>query len=112
MFDAVTIQEIHEKQLNTAPVPPSLRTRNPISPEMERLLLSCLAKEADARPQLADDLRAQLLACPLAADWPVKARVEWWEAYERMSPASLEATVASASPSMATVSIDLASRIE
>ncbi len=112
IFDAETVVEIHAKQLNSAPIPPSQRTTNPISAEMETHLLDCLAKAAAARPQSASDLRARLLACPAAADWPVTARSDWWDAYERQPIASPAETGGGASTPMATVRIDLASRVE
>ena len=112
IFDAVTVDEIHQKQLTAPPVPPSLRTTNPISPEMEKILWRCLEKEPNSRPQSADELRGLLLASPAAADWSVKRRGEWWEAFERHPVAALDATVAYASTPMPTVRIDLGSRIE
>lgn len=110
IFDAETVQEIHEKQLNVAPIPPGQRASQPISPEMEQLLLACLAKNPDARPSSANDLRARLLACAAAADWPVQARIEWWDAYERQPLATPPESPADASTPMVTVRIDLASR--
>ncbi len=110
IFDAETVQEIHEKQLNVAPIPPGQRASQPISPEMEQLLLACLAKDPEARPSSANDLRARLLACAAGADWTVQSRVEWWDAYERQLLATPAETPAGASTPMVTVRIDLASR--
>jgi eukaryotic-like serine/threonine-protein kinase len=112
IFDAVTVEEIHQKQLAAAPVSPTLRTTNPISPEMAEILWRCLEKEPNSRPQSAVDLRRLLLASPVAADWSGNAPVEWWEAYERQPVASIDANVADESTPMATVRIDLGSRIE
>jgi eukaryotic-like serine/threonine-protein kinase len=112
IFDAITVEEIHEKQLVAAPVSPSHRTTNSISPEMEKILWRCLEKEPTSRPQSAGELRRLLQASPVAAHWSVKEQVEWWEAYERQPVPSLDANVADASTPMATVRIDLGSRIE
>jgi serine/threonine-protein kinase len=49
------------------PVPPSQRTGNPIPAELERLVLACLAKEPDDRPQSASELNAALAAMNGAA---------------------------------------------
>ena len=111
IFDAETIAEIHKKQLSAAPVPPSQRTRNPISAEMEQIILRCLEKEAVRRPQSAAELRAWLQTCPTVADWTVDARLAWWETYARESVVSLEALGAEATP-MPTVSVDLGTRMK
>ncbi len=110
MFDAETVSEIHEKQLTCVPIPPSARTTQPVSREMEELLLRCLEKDMNLRPQSALELRALLSATPLAADWTLKARTAWWDEYDRR-PASGEAAPPSATP-LPTVSVDLASRME
>ena len=41
-------------------VPPSQRTKNPIPPALERLILACLAKQPEDRPASAADLAAGL----------------------------------------------------
>ncbi len=112
IFDAKTIPEIHEKQMTTAPIPIRQRTTNPVSPEMEQTLLRCLEKETDLRPQSAGELRALLLASPAASHWTPEARVAWWEAYDRQPVTSHDETGAVYSTPMATVKIDLASRME
>jgi serine/threonine protein kinase len=112
IFDAETVAEIHQKQLAADPIPASMRTTNPISAEMEQILLSCLAKDPSERPQSAEDLRALLLTCPAAGEWTVEARAAWWAAY-RQQPAvnPVNGAVKTSTP-MATVRIDLASRVE
>ncbi len=112
IFDAETVEEIHQKQLTAEPVPPHQRTTNPISPEMEQILLHCLGKDVSARPQSAAELRALLLTCAAAMDWPPEARMAWWDAYHLHPLTSHEENAATPSISMATVRIDLASRVE
>jgi serine/threonine protein kinase len=112
IFDAESIAEIHEKQLTALPIPPSQRTTNPISQEMEQLLLSCLEKDMSLRPQSAGELQTLLLATPAATDWTREARVSWWDAYEQQPAASRTETGDDTSTPMNTVRIDLASRME
>jgi serine/threonine protein kinase len=113
IFDAETVAEIHDKQLNAAPIPPSQRTTQPISHEMEQLILCCLEKDADLRPQSAAKLRGSLMACAAAADWTPDARTAWWETYERQPVTSFNETAAGISSTpMPTVRIDLADRME
>ena len=112
LFDAHSIAEIQEKQLTTPPIPPSERTNNHISREMEQLLLSCLEKDMNLRPRSAVELRTLLLATPAAGDWTPENQAVWWDAYERQSVAAKDGKVAQASAHMATVRIDLASRVQ
>jgi eukaryotic-like serine/threonine-protein kinase len=112
IFDAETISEIYEKQLAAKPVPPGQRTTNPVSPEMEQIILRCLEKEPDARPQSVSELRTLLLDCPAAADWTPEDRVAWWEAYERQPAVRIDENNTSRSAPMNTVSIELAERTQ
>jgi serine/threonine-protein kinase len=64
-----------------APEPPSGRTARPIPPELEGIILDCLAKDPAARPQTADDLGGRLAAVPLADEWTPRRAGEWWSGY-------------------------------
>jgi serine/threonine-protein kinase len=110
IFDAEIISEIHEKQLAAAPIPPSQRTTNPISAEMEQTILRCLKKDASARPQSAAELKILLLASPAAADWTAEMRVAWWDAYEHRPVAGVQDLGTRPATPMKTVRIELASR--
>jgi len=111
IFDGETVREIHQKQLMADPVPLSQRTANPVTPEAETILLRCLEKEAGQRPQSAAEFRALLLASPHATEWTPALRRAWWSGFEGEPPAPAD-TIAAASTPMATVRIDLASRME
>jgi serine/threonine-protein kinase len=74
------------KHVREEPVPPSDRTRHPIPPALDALVLSCLAKTPDERPQSAETLSAMLLDVDSAIDpadrWtPARAR-QWWERHQ------------------------------
>jgi hypothetical protein len=112
IFDAQTVVEIHEKTLTSAPVPLRERTSNPVSVEMEQLLLRCLEKDMQRRPNSAGELRALLLATPAAGDWTPEARAAWWDANERRPVAEPEGTLADLPSPMPTVRVDLSSRME
>jgi hypothetical protein len=112
IFDAENIDEIQEKQLTTPPVPPSQRTNNPISQEMEQLILCCLEKDMNLRPQSAVELRTLLLATPAALEWTPEAQAAWWESYEHQAAVAKDGKAGETPAPMATVRIDLASRIE
>jgi hypothetical protein len=110
IFDAETVEEIHEKQLAAPPVPPRERTTQPVSPEMEEVLLRCLEKNPDARPQSVVELKMLLLACPPAAAWTVPLRAAWWAACRREPMMGLDGTDTANSTPMPTVKIDMAGR--
>jgi serine/threonine-protein kinase len=58
--------------------PPSSRSGASIPPELDALVLSCLAKDREQRPTSARDLMQRLDALPLAHAWTeVRARA-WW----------------------------------
>ncbi len=64
--------------LRTAPEPPSMVSRLPIPPELDALVLACLAKDPAARPASAMSLSDRLAAIPFPNPWtPERARA-WW----------------------------------
>ncbi len=72
--------EVLLDQVNTEPVPIPVRRGAPIAADLERVIMSCLAKDPRQRPQNADELSERLLACSAARAWsPAQARA-WWEA--------------------------------
>lgn len=68
--------------LNKTPVPPSQCTEHVIPKELDEVILSCLEKDPDRRPQSAEALDAMLDACGIDKPWtPGRAR-EWWALHE------------------------------
>ena len=109
VFDSDSVIELFEKHLTEAVIPPSRRTTNPVSPELEETLLRCLEKEPNLRPQSAVELHALLLTSPHATDWNMAARIAWWQGHPAAAlPSSV---VAPAAPLDATVKIDFATRM-
>jgi hypothetical protein len=64
------------------------------------------------RPRSAVELRTLLLATPAALEWTPEAQAAWWEGYERQSSVANDGKAGETPAPMATVRIDLASRIE
>jgi len=62
----------------TAPVPPSQRGELPIPAELDRLIVSCLAKDPAERPQSAKELSRRLAAVECAAPWTDERARDWW----------------------------------
>ena len=78
VFAGRTILEICGHHLHSEPVPPSARLGRPVPPDLERLILACLAKDPGGRPASARDLRAALLACADAGTWSEETARAWW----------------------------------
>lgn len=78
VFDGASIVEVCAHHLHSRPEPPSARTEAPISPDLEALLLDCLAKHPAHRPASAHVLRDRLRTCSKAATWTNARAAEWW----------------------------------
>ena len=97
------------EQPSAAPVPPSRRTTNKISAELDQAVLRCLERGPERRPQSALELRNLLLASPRAANFTPEARAAWWAEFHRQEQCT--AVVGTATPSpVPTVKIDFAGR--
>jgi eukaryotic-like serine/threonine-protein kinase len=79
VFDAESSMKMLMAHINQAPVPPSQRTELPVPRELERVILECLAKDPDRRPQNARELWEMSLACPGGDTWSQAAARRWWE---------------------------------
>ena len=107
LFEGRTIMELCAHHLHTPPTPPSVRLGRPVDPDLESLLLACLAKSADARPASAAALAAALDRSPAAATWSASDARAWW-ARHRTEPRQLAA--AERASETETVMVDLAAR--
>ncbi len=83
VFGGDSAIEVCGHHLNTIPDPPTQRTENFISPELERLVLSCLEKEPTNRPPDANAMLDQLQALPDVAHWTDVDAVAWGTANRR-----------------------------
>jgi serine/threonine-protein kinase len=90
VFEAETALQMIAKHLQSAPIPPSERTSRSVSPELERLILKCLAKNPLERPQSAALLAQALEFIPTDA-WNEDQARRWWESNAR---ATMSADVA------------------
>ena len=77
VFEAEKAFQMIAKHLQTAPTPPSQRIDAPVSAELERLILKCLAKNAVDRPKSAAALAQALDWIPTEA-WGEDQAKQWW----------------------------------
>ncbi len=78
VFDRKTALETIHDHASTTPIPPSKRVATPIEPELERVLLDCLAKDPDERPESARVLDARLAGLVLQEPWTRELAERWW----------------------------------
>jgi serine/threonine-protein kinase len=107
VFDGSTSAKILVQHLENDPVPPSRRLGKAIPPELEQVVLACLAKRPQQRPANTVELAARLASCPVAEPWTAQRAQEWWEQHLPISnrnemttpePADFHVDFATASP--------------
>jgi serine/threonine-protein kinase len=84
VFEAANVFHMIARHLNDEPVPPSQVVRQPVPQLLEDLILSCLKKKPDERPQSAADLARGLAAVPVEP-WGEDQAEAWWRARERLT---------------------------
>jgi len=79
VFDEESPMAIAVAHVRSTPVPPSQRSKLAIPPVLEEVILACLEKDPDDRPQNAEEVRRLLGECPLDGDpWDESRAEEWW----------------------------------
>jgi len=72
VFTGHTAMKVMLDHAHTAPEPPSKRSKQPIPPELDRIVLDCLAKNPAHRPLTAKEVASRLSAVP-GADYQSEA---------------------------------------
>jgi hypothetical protein len=78
VFEGTSLVEVLSKHINTSPVPPSELLGHPFSADLEKLVLTCLAKDPEQRPRDAAALRDALEGCVLEGPWTQADARAWW----------------------------------
>jgi serine/threonine-protein kinase len=81
VFTGKSIVEVCSHHLHSTPEPLSSRLGKPIAPDLEQLVLGCLAKDPSDRPQSAFELERRLSDCASIPPWTPEDARRWWEAY-------------------------------
>jgi eukaryotic-like serine/threonine-protein kinase len=82
VFTAETAMGLVLQHAHAQPEPPSARTQQRISPALDDLVLSCLAKEPVRRPQSARELSNRLAEVEGASAWTQERARQWWGTHE------------------------------
>jgi eukaryotic-like serine/threonine-protein kinase len=77
VFTGDSVLKVISQHLQAVPVPPSERTELPIPATLEHLVLACLAKKPEERPQNAQQL-AQALDTIDGMTWSEEEAARWW----------------------------------
>lgn len=77
VFEADKTFQMIAKHLQATPIPPSKRALHVPAP-LERLIMSCLAKDPEDRPQSAGELARSLALIDLDP-WSEQQATEWWK---------------------------------
>ena len=86
--------ELFLAQVKDQPIPPSERLGRPVPHGLQEIIMCCLAKEPDERPQSADELRQLLQSCRDIEDWGPSDARDWWAQHGDELPGSRTAEAA------------------
>ncbi len=86
VFTADTAMKVLLAHAHTPPARPSSRTELPIPADLDRLVMSCLAKNRDERPSSAGDLLQRLDAIAVEHQWTEDRARAWWQTHLPQQP--------------------------
>jgi serine/threonine-protein kinase len=81
VFEADTSMKMLLQHVHAEPVPPSQRTELPIPRELDQLVLACLQKDPDKRPQSAGELFHLAQQCHACDGWGPETAEAWWKTH-------------------------------
>jgi serine/threonine-protein kinase len=81
VFDEKTATSTVMAHVQKNPIPPSQRTEVSIPPRLESIVLCCLAKRPEERPQSAQELDRLLASVSGVPEWTQENASEWWQTY-------------------------------
>jgi serine/threonine-protein kinase len=78
VFDGNSVIELCVKHLTESPVPPSRRCGRDIPAALEQVILDCLEKAPEQRPQSSDELLERLRDLNIPP-WTARSARAWWQ---------------------------------
>jgi len=81
VFEATSGLQLIAKHMQEEPVPPSRRTELDVSPQLEQVVLACLAKRPEDRPQTATGLDRMLAEIEIEP-WSEEEATHWWRMHQ------------------------------
>ena len=89
LFDESSSIKMALAHATREPIAPSRVARQDIPPELERLILACLEKKPEARPESAAAVAREIAQRGLASGWTADRALAWWRSNlaEKLAPA-------------------------
>jgi hypothetical protein len=110
-FEGATVVEVCSHHLHTLPEPPSVKLGRPLPADLEAVVLACLEKSPERRPQTAAALVEQLESCSTQSPWTERDAREWWQSNgDRVREMRAAGLHGEASP-RPTIAVSLADRL-
>jgi hypothetical protein len=81
VFEATAGLQMIAKHIQETPLPPSRRTELDVSPELDRVVLACLAKKPENRPQSAAEVDRMLAEIEIEP-WSEEEATRWWRTHQ------------------------------
>ncbi len=82
VFDAATRHDMMIMHAHQRPEPPSRRLGRPLHEGLEAVVMRCLEKNPNRRPQSAAELAADLAALSFESSWSQERAALWWRAHD------------------------------
>ena len=88
------------QHMHARPIPPSQRSELPIPRELDQLVLACLEKDPNMRPQNAEELFRMAESCHVCESWDQPSAKRWWETHlpDLTGPLSIDGSTAGVEP--------------
>jgi serine/threonine-protein kinase len=86
VFEGESVMEICAMHLHDEPVPPSQRISQEIPPDLEAVLMACLAKQPRDRPRSAEKMSEMLAGCKGYSAWTQAKAQQWWSSNRSSLP--------------------------
>jgi serine/threonine-protein kinase len=86
VFEGQSPLRLMHRHIQEPPAAPSHRTELPVPPDLDAVVLDCLAKRPDDRPRDAGELRGRLAELGLAERWTRDRAAHWWGTHRPDEP--------------------------
>jgi serine/threonine protein kinase len=87
VFEAETRHDMLVMHAHQKPATPSARIGSPVHAGLEAVIMACLEKNPDRRPQTARELSERLGALTFERPWTEERAAMWWQRHRPLEPA-------------------------